>query len=64
MFPDAGTQAVKNKEDSTEEKAEAVITNTSYQDKNISVTITEYREYDSSIYVAEVKLGVRTRAAV
>lgn len=57
MVPDTGAQEVKNKEGSTEEKAEAVITDTSYQDENISVTITEYREYDSSIYVAEVKLS-------
>ena len=33
-----------------------VITDRSYEDGNISITITEYREYDSSIYVADVQL--------
>ena len=35
----------------------AVSTETAYQDENISVTITEYREYDTSIYVADVRLS-------
>ena len=30
------------------------LTEHSYQDENISITITEYREYDTNIYVAEV----------
>ena len=33
---------------------EVVITENSYSDSNISITITEYREYDTNIYVAEV----------
>jgi len=32
----------------------AVITESSYSDQNISITITEYREYDTTIYVADV----------
>ena len=35
----------------------AVSTETAYQDENISVTITEYREYDTSIYVADILLS-------
>lgn len=35
----------------------AVSTETAYQDENISITITEYREYDTSIYVADVRLS-------
>lgn len=33
------------------------ITDNSYSDKNISITITEYREYDTAIYVADVILS-------
>ncbi len=33
---------------------EPVITENSYSDENITITITEYREYDTSIYVADV----------
>ncbi|MGN1155039.1 MAG: phosphodiester glycosidase family protein [Agathobacter sp.] len=36
---------------------EVVITDNSYSDENISITITEYREFDSNIYVAEVKIS-------
>lgn len=35
----------------------ANITATSYQDANITITITEYREYDTSIYVADIYLS-------
>lgn len=36
---------------------EVVITDNSYSDQNISITITEYREYDTNIYMAEVKIS-------
>ena len=36
---------------------EAVWTDNSYKDKNISVKITEYREHDTTIYVADVRLA-------
>lgn len=36
---------------------ETVITDSSYSDENISITITEYREYDTSIYVADIYLA-------
>lgn len=35
----------------------AVITNNSYSDQNISITITEYREYNTTIYVADVRVS-------
>ncbi len=36
---------------------ELIITDTVYKDGNISITLTEYREYDTCIYVADVKLS-------
>lgn len=36
---------------------EPVISDRSYKDNNISITITEHREYDTTIYVAEVILS-------
>ena len=47
----------------TEEKneidsdTEAVASETAYIDENIQITITEYREYDTSIYVADIILS-------
>lgn len=38
-------------------KAAPVITENSYKDNNISIVLTEYREYDTTIYVAEVKIS-------
>lgn len=35
----------------------AVITDTSYNDQNFSITLTEYREYDTTIYVADVSVS-------
>ncbi len=35
----------------------AIITDSSYQDANIRLTISEYREHDTSIYVADVQLS-------
>lgn len=36
---------------------ETVVSETSYSDENIQITITEYREYDTSIYVADIVLS-------
>ncbi len=36
---------------------EVTVTENSYDDGNIRITVTEYREYDTSIYVAEVFLS-------
>ena len=37
--------------------ASAVVSENSYSDENISITITEYREYDTDIYVADVTVS-------
>jgi len=45
-------------EDSDTQLTEAgTVTENSYSDENISITITEYREYDTTIYVADVQLS-------
>ncbi len=36
---------------------DVTVTDTSYKDDNISITITTYREYDTDIYVAEIILS-------
>lgn len=46
-----------DQEDKTVSYAEAVLSETSYSDENIEITITEYRQYDSSIYVADIVLS-------
>ena len=42
--------------DSSSAGASAVVSENSYSDGDITITITEYREYDTSIYVADVTL--------
>ena len=37
--------------------ASAVATDTTYSNENVSITITEYRIYDTSVYVADVQLS-------
>ncbi|KIR03127.1 Exopolysaccharide biosynthesis protein [Lachnospiraceae bacterium TWA4] len=44
------------KSSSTAEAIESTSTNTSYSDENLTITIKEYREYDTTIYVADVQL--------
>ena len=39
------------------ESMSPVITENSYEDGQVSVVLTEYREYDTTIYVAEVKIS-------
>ena len=39
------------------ESISSEVSDLSYADENISITITEYREYDSSIYVADIRLS-------
>lgn len=34
-----------------------IITDNSYTDENIQITITNYREYDTSIYVADILIN-------
>ena len=37
-------------------REEVVITENSYSDSNITITLTEYREYDTAIYVADIRV--------
>lgn len=41
----------------TTTEPELIINDTMYSDGNITITLTEYREYDTCIYVADVKLS-------
>lgn len=41
-------------EENTTKSTSATVTENSYSDGNISITITKYREYDTDIYVADV----------
>lgn len=50
--------ASANKEGSAEDGvSSAVISDLSYKDENISIVITEYQEYDTMIYVADVQVS-------
>lgn len=42
------------------ESREPIVTENSYQDESISIVLTEYRAYDTTIYVAEVTLASPT----
>ncbi|MCC8075191.1 MAG: phosphodiester glycosidase family protein [Clostridiales bacterium] len=44
-------------EDEAQEETETIITETSYSDENITITLTEYREYETAIYVADIVLS-------
>lgn len=41
----------------SESRVEPTISENAYQDENITITLTEYREYDTSIYVADILLS-------
>lgn len=43
--------------DTDKESAKIVSTETTYKDENIQITLTEYTEYDTTIYVADVQLS-------
>ena len=55
------TSAVGNTDSSATEKisdsTSVTLTDCSYSDENISITVTEYRENDTTIYVADVKVS-------
>ena len=53
--PEESTTATQMLE--TQESSAPVITDTSYQDEDISITIQEYRIYDTTIYVADVQVS-------
>lgn len=40
-----------------EPKKDTILTENSYSDGNITITITEYRQYDTTIYVADIKVA-------
>lgn len=50
-------QGNEGTETSDSESPDTVITDYSYDDANISILITEYREYESSIYVADIQIA-------
>ena len=54
---DEPIQSQEITDESIEAKAEAVITENTYKDDKISITISELREYDTSIYVADIQLA-------
>ena len=54
---DAVSDREQNDEKSASDPAGAVITEDSYSDGNISVTLTEYRQNDTTIYAADVRLS-------
>ena len=55
---EAGSFALLEEEEADFEKtSETVITETSYQDENISVSIEEYRYLDTTVYVADVQVS-------
>lgn len=47
----------KSDNDTENEQQEAVSTGTTYSDDNIQITLTEYRENDTTVYVADVALS-------
>lgn len=51
------TESVTKQDNTSKFTETVVITENSYSDKNISITITEYREYDTTIYVADVYIS-------
>ena len=53
---DNSNEIVMNTEEIEESKGEVTSTDNSYQDENININIKEYRENDTTIYVADVTL--------
>lgn len=49
--------ASAEQENETGSDTQAVVSENSYSDENIQITLTEYREYDTSIYVADIVLS-------
>ena len=54
---DEGRYEAASSDDAAKENHAAVITASSYEDRDISITMTEYRENDTTIYVADVQLS-------
>ncbi len=51
------TESTDSTADTQPEKADIILTDSYYSDGNITIEIKEYREKDTTIYVAEVKLA-------
>lgn len=54
---ETNTEQDNTEQNNTSQSSDPIITDSSYSDQNISVTITEYREYDTTIYVADVRVS-------
>lgn len=54
---DSDTVDEPEQENESGSGTETVVSETSYSDENIQITLTEYREYDTSIYVADIVLS-------
>lgn len=55
--PQAALEKTDEQNNATPFTDSAVITDNSYSDRNISISITKYREYDTTIYVADVRVS-------
>lgn len=56
-FVFAKVYTVVTEEQKQETVIEATVTDDRYEDENISINLTQYREYDSEIYVADVQIS-------
>lgn len=52
-----GAQILGNDDKTIENEKNGVYTKNSYKDNNIEITITQVREYETEIYVAEIKIN-------
>ena len=57
---DMGSEQNSHSQTESSDQAESgtvTVAGTSYEDENIQIALTEYREYDTSIYVADIRLS-------
>jgi len=54
---DESSETISEQDDASRLTESAAVTHNSYSDQNISITITDYREYDTTIYVADVYIS-------
>ena len=52
-----GNRSSRSGNEADEQASDAVATDRSYQDENISITITEYRRHGATVYVADVQIN-------
>ena len=57
FVPDSDDNTTCEENDVTENTNEVIYTDNSYKDQNIEITITQLREYETEIYVAEIKIN-------